>query len=153
MTGGACHQRGMTLIEVVIAIVVVATAVSAVLGVLSSSVGRSADAMIVSQGIAIAESYLEEITLKPFVDPDGIDGESAREDFDDIDDFDGLSDAGAHDQLGNPIAGLGTYSVAVAVVPSAALPGIAPADARRIDVRVQFPPYVDYVLSSYRTRY
>jgi MSHA pilin protein MshD len=151
--GGTRNQRGMTLIEVVIAIVVVATAVSAVLGVLSSSVGRSADAMIVSQGIAIAESYLEEITLKPFADPDGSDGESSRPDFDDVDDFDGLSDAGAHDQLGNPIAGLGAYAIDVAVVPSTALPGIGAADALRIDVRVQYPPYIDYVLSSYRTRY
>jgi MSHA pilin protein MshD len=142
----------MTLVELVIAIVIVAIAASAVLGVLSSSVGRSADAMIVSQAVAIAESYLEEITLKPFVDPDGIDGEAARINFDDVDDYDGLTDAGAYDQFGNPIAGLGGYTVNVGVVASAALPGVAPADTWRVDVRVQFAPYVDYVLSGYKTR-
>lgn len=145
-------QQGMTLVELVIAIVIVAIAASAVLGVLSSSVGRSADAMIVSQAVAIAESYLEEITLKPFVDPDGIDGEAARINFDDVDDYDGLTDAGAYDQFGNLIVGLGGYTVNVGVVASAALPGIAPADTWRVDVRVQFAPYVDYVLSGYKTR-
>jgi hypothetical protein len=40
----------------------------------------------------------------------------------------------------------------VGVVASAALPGVAPADTWRVDVRVQFAPYVDYVLSGYKTR-
>jgi MSHA pilin protein MshD len=142
----------MTLIEVVIAIVVVAIAASATLGVLSRSVAHSADAMILSQAVAIAEAYVEEISLKPFADPDGADGEAARADFDDADDYDGLLDNGAYDQFGNAIAGLAGYTVSVGVVPSAALPGIGGADALRIDVRVTYAPYVDYVLSAYRTR-
>lgn len=145
-------ERGMTLIEVVISIVVIAVAVSAVLGVLSRSVESSADPLVISQAVSIAEAYTEEITLKPFVDPDGIDGEALRADFDDVDDYDGLLDSGPVDQFGNAIGGLNGYTVSVAVTPSAALPNIAPADALRIDVRVQFPPYVDYTLSSYRTR-
>ena len=60
------HQQGATLVEVVISIVVIAIAVSAVLGLLSTSVGRSADALIVTQGVSIANAYLEEISLKPF---------------------------------------------------------------------------------------
>ena len=145
-------QRGLTLIEVVIAIVVIAIAVSAVLGVLASNVQRSADAMVISQGISIANAYLEEISLKAFVDPDGVDGEAARADYDDVDDYDGLVDIGAADQFGTAIASLGGYTVTVAVNASAALPGVAAADAYRIDVRVQFAPYVDYTLTGYRTR-
>jgi len=146
------NQRGATLVEVVISIVVIAIAVSAVLGLLSTSVGRSADALIVTQGVSVANAYLEEISLKPFTDPDGIDGEALRVDFDDVDDYNGLVDAGAADQFGNPIAGLGGYTVSVAVTPSAALPGVPAGDALLIEVRVQFAPYVDYTLSSYRTR-
>ncbi len=146
------RQRGATLVEVVISIVVVAVAVTAVLGVLSTSVGRSADALIVTQAVSVANAYLEEIALKPFDDPDGMDGEALRADFDDIDDYDGLVDAGAADQFGNPIAALSGYTVSVAVSPSAALPGVPVGDAMRIDVRVQFAPYVDYTLSGYRTR-
>jgi len=142
----------MTLIELVIAIVVVAIAVSAILGVLSRNVEHSADAMIMSQAVSIAEAYMEEVSLKAFADPDGIDGEALRADFDDADDYAGLVDNGAYDQFGNAIAGLAGYTVSVAVGPSTALPGIAGADALRIDVRVAYAPYIDYVLSAYKTR-
>ena len=146
------RQSGMTLIEVVISIVVIAIAVSAVLGVMSMTVQRSADALVVSQAVSIAEAYVEEITLKPFVDPDGIDGEALRTNFDDMDDYDGLLDSGAFDQFGNAISGLGDYTISVAVTPSAALPSLPAADVLRVDVRVQFAPYVDYMLSGYKTR-
>ena len=146
------RQCGATLVEVVISIVVIAVAVSAVLGVLSTSVGRSADALIITQGVSVANAYLEEISLKPFTDPDGMDGEALRVDFDDVDDYNGLVDAGAADQFGNPIAALSGYTVSVTVAPSAALPGVPAGDALLIDVRVQFAPYVDYTLSGYRTR-
>jgi MSHA pilin protein MshD len=146
------HERGMTLVETVIAIVVVAIAASAVLGVLATTVQHSSDALIMSQAVSIAEAYVEEISLKPFADPDGTDGEATRAAFDDADDYDGLVDNGAYDQFGNPIAGLGGYTVTVAAVPSGALPNIGGADALRVDVRVQYAPYVNYVLSAYKTR-
>lgn len=152
MRGRARHQRGMSLIEVVIAIVVIAIAIGGVLSVLAGGVSRSADAMIVSQGVAIAEAYLEEISLRPFSDPDGVDDETARAGFDDIDDYDGLVDTGAVDQFGNAIAGLGRYTVSVDVSVSPGLPGVGAADAYRIDVRVQYAPALDYTLSAYRTR-
>lgn len=148
----AHRQRGVTLIELVVSIVVVAIAASAVLGVLSRSVGRSADAMAMSQAVAIAEAYLEEIMLKPFADPDGSTGEAARTDFDDVSDYDGLVDTGARDQFGNALPTLSQYTVTVAVSTTAALPDVAAADARRIDVRVSYAPGVDVALSAYRTR-
>ena len=145
-------QAGVTLIEVVVSIVIIAIAVSSVLGLLASNVQRSADAMVINQGITIASANLEEISLKPFSDPDGVDGEAGRINFDDVDDYDGLFDSGAVDQFGNAISSLDDYTVSVAVNSSAALPGIASGDVYRIDVRVQFSPYVDYTLSGYRTR-
>jgi MSHA pilin protein MshD len=148
----AHREGGVTLIELVISIVVVAIAASAVLGVLSRTAGHSADAMIVAQAVAIAESYLEEITLKPFDDPDGADGEGNRADFDDLDDYHGLVDAGARDQFGNPIAGLDGYTVSVAVVGSGALTGVGAANAARVDVTVSHAPLVNLSLSGYRTR-
>jgi MSHA pilin protein MshD len=142
----------MTLIEVVISIVVIATAVGAVLGVFAKNVEKSADALIVSQAIAVAEAYLEEVTLKAFGDPDGDDTETLRGEFDDADDYDGMLDIGAADQFGNPIPELAGYTIAIDVQPTAALPGIPATDALRIDVRVQFAPFVDYTLSTYKTR-
>jgi len=152
MSLGARPQLGMTLIEVVISIVVVGIAAAAVLGVLSRNVRHSADAMVLSQAVSIAEAYIEEITLKAFADPDAMDGEVARTDFDDVDDYDGLVDVGAVDQFGTPIAALAGYTVSVSVNPSAALPSVAAADALRVDVRVQYAPYVDFYLSGYKTR-
>lgn len=152
MSAAGRPQRGVTLIEVVVSIVVVAIAVSAVLGVLASNVGRSADAMVVSQAASIAEAYAEEISLKPFTDPDGTSGESARADFDDASDYDGLVDTGAVDQFGNAIPELDEYTVSVSVSPSSALPDVGSGDALRIDVRVQYAPHVDFVLTEYKTR-
>lgn len=146
------REKGMTLIELVVSIVVIAIAVGAVLGVLSFNAGHSADAMVQRQAVSIANAYLEEIELKPFSDPDGVDGETMRSAFDDVDDYDGLVDAGAVDQFGNSIAGLASYTVSVIVTSSGALPTVPAADALRIDVRVQYPPYTDVTLTGYRTR-
>lgn len=146
------RQRGATLIELVVSIVVIAIAASAVLGVLASNVGRSADAMIMSQAVSIAEAYLEEIMLKPFADPDGIDGEALRTDFDDVDDYHGLVDAGARNQFGLALAALSQYTVSVTVGASGALPSVPGADASRIDVRVTYSPNVTVALSGYKTR-
>ena len=146
------QQSAMTLIEVVMSIVIVAIAVSSVLGVLSSNVQHSADALVVSQAVSIAEAYIEEVSLKAFSDPDGLDGETLRVDFDDADDYNGLIDGGAVDQFGNASAGLDGYTIGVTVQGSAALPNIAATDALRIDVRVTFDPHVDYTLTAYKTR-
>jgi MSHA pilin protein MshD len=145
-------ERGVTLVELVISIVIIAIAASAVLGALSSSVEHSADAMVMSQAVSIAEAYLEEVTLKPFDDPDGADGESGRVNFDDVDDYNGLVDVGARDQFDSPIGALSRYTVAVTVVASAALSGVPPVDAERVDVRVSYAPNVTLILSGYKTR-
>jgi len=147
------RQRGVTLIELCVSIVVIAIAAGAVLGVLTRSAGRSADAMIMSQAVSVAEAYLEEITLKPFADPDGTDGETLRTDFDDVDDYNGLVDVGARDQFSNAPAALSRYTVTVTVTPSSALTNVPSVDAERVDVRVTYAPNVTVALSGYRTRY
>ena len=147
------QQRGVTLVELLVSIVIVSIAAGAVLGALSLTVQGSADPMIRHQSAAIAEAYLEEILLKPITDPDGIDGEVARIDFDDVDDYDGLTDIGASDQFGNPIASLADYDVSVSVTASAGLPAAPRADALRIDVNVVRSTDINFTLSGYRLRY
>jgi MSHA pilin protein MshD len=146
------RESGATLIELIISIVIIAIAASAVLGLLSSTVGRSADAMVMSQAVAIAEAYLEEITLKSFADPDGVDGEVTRVSFDDVDDYDGLVDNGARDQFGAALAPLAAYTVTVSVAASTALAGVPGADAERIDVHVTYPGNGTVALTGYKTR-
>lgn len=66
------HQRGATLIELVIFIVIVSVAVVGILSVMNITSSRSADPMIRKQALAIAESLMEEIQLQSytFCDPD-----------------------------------------------------------------------------------
>ena len=77
-------RRGFTLVELVIAMVVISIALSGVLMVMNYTTAHSADPMIQHQAVAIAEAYLEEILLKPYADPDGVDGEGSRALFDDV---------------------------------------------------------------------
>jgi MSHA pilin protein MshD len=110
--------------------------------------------MIMSQAVSVAEAYLEEITLKPFAEPPGgVDGETLRTDFDDVDDYNGLVDVGARDQFGNAPSALSRYTVTVTVTPSSDLTGVPSADAERVDVRVTYAPNVRVALTGYRTRY
>ncbi|MGQ0546253.1 MAG: type IV pilus modification PilV family protein [Betaproteobacteria bacterium] len=68
----ASAQRGVSLVELIVFIVVVSTAVMGVLGALNVATRSSADPMLQKQALAIAEALLEEIQLQPFTycDPD-----------------------------------------------------------------------------------
>jgi MSHA pilin protein MshD len=60
---------------------------------------------------------------------------------------------GAHDQYGNAIPNLASYTVTVAVVQTSGLTGIAASNARRIDITVTDPTGIQVALSGYRTNY
>ncbi len=147
------RQSGGTLIELVIAIVIISISVSAILMALSTSLAQSADPMIRHQAVSLAEAYLEEIALKPFADPDGVDGEATRELFDDVDDYNGLVDVGARDQFNAALADLDDYTVTVAVTASSALPSIASTDLYLISVTITHAAQIDFTLSTYRANF
>ena len=147
-----CRQAGTTLIELVIAIVIISIAVSAILMVMSMTVGHSADPMIRYQAVAIAEAYLEEISLKSFADPDGVDGEANRTLYDDVDDYNGLVDVGARNQFDAALPGLGNYTVSVTVTQSA-FSGIAASDNYLINVTVTHAANINFTLSAYRPNF
>jgi MSHA pilin protein MshD len=143
------RQSGVTLIELVISIVIVAIAVSAVLGTLTYASNSSADALVRNQSVAIANAYLEEILLKPYSDPDTtVTGETARTAMDDVADYNGLSNVGARDQFDQPISGLSNYNVDVQVTDEA-LSGVA---TKRVDVTVTANGLTTR-LSGYRASY
>ena len=146
-------QRGVTLIELVVAITIVAIAAVAVLGALASITTRGANTMVRQQAVAIADAYLEEILLQPVTPPSGAATPTSRANFNDVDEYNGLLDVGARDQFGNALAPLSNYTVSVAVVPTAALPNITAANVRRIDVSVTDPTGLTVVLSGYRANY
>ncbi len=155
-------QRGATLIELVITIVIISISIAAVLGTLSSMTGHSADPMIEAQATAIAQSYLEEIMLKPYLDP--ATGTvcpaptGGRSSYDNICDYNGLVDNGAKDQTGAAPANLdlSAYKVSVTVNQAATLNNLSGSgQVLRVDVNVAYDDgsLVNITLSGYRTNY
>lgn len=67
------HQRGTTLIELIIFIVIVSIGVVGILTVLNVTVAHSADPIVQKQAQAIAEGVLEEVQLGLFAYCDGAD--------------------------------------------------------------------------------
>jgi MSHA pilin protein MshD len=147
------RQSGTTLIELVIAIMIISIAAGAILMGLSTSLQQSADPMIRHQAVAIGEAYLEEISLKSFADPDGVDGEASRDLYDDVDDYNGLVDNGARNQFNAAIADLSDYTVSVTVTASSALPSIASTDLFLISVQITHPANLDFTVSAYRANF
>src|ERR1035437_1726596 len=99
------RQRGFTLIELIIFIVVVSAGLAGILTVMNTVVKSSADPMVRKQAMALADSILEEILLKAYCDPDTVDTstmpptcgantvEAGRSTYDDVDDYHGKTNA------------------------------------------------------------
>jgi MSHA pilin protein MshD len=143
------RQHGVTLVELVTSIVVIAMAGSALLGVLGLLSRSGGTAMAQQQAQAVANAYLSEVLSKPWIDPNGMDGEALRNQFDDLDDYDGLNEAAARDQVGNAA---GNFQVRVSVVPGA-LGTLPAADVRRVDVSVNYSAGLNALATGYRTRH
>lgn len=135
------RQSGMTLIELVLAIVILGIGVSALLAIFSSTVKGSADPMLHKQMLAIAEEMMEEIVIKPYASaanpaPTGC----ARNTFNDIGDYNGYSTTSLGvicDVDGNQISSLSGYTVQVSVIADATtFAGNAVSDAQKITITV-----------------
>jgi len=155
-------QAGTTLVELVITIVILGVGLSSILLVMNRTTASSADPLILHQGVAIAEAYLEEIIDKPFADPDGSDGEASRNLYDDIDDYAAIINQVPQDQNGIAIAGLDRYRVTVLIVTTEPLgpagSQASAANTRRITVEVTTPTTAltggtPLRMSAYRTSY
>lgn len=150
------RQRGMTLVELVITIVIIGIAAAALFSAMASITARSSDPLLRQQSLSLAEAYLEEVLLQAYLDPaTGTACPSPpaqRGDYDNVCDYAGLTDAGARNARGEAIAGLGAYTVAVSVAPQA-WGGLPASDVFYIEVAVTDPASQTLVLGGYRTRY
>ena len=142
------RHSGFTLLEIITTVVVIAVAAPTLMSVFSSTIQTSADPMFQHQALSIAEAYMEEILLKDFA----IGPETTRASFDDVRDYNGLTDVGARDQANNLIAGLNDYTISVTVA-NDGLNGIAAADSLRIDITVSHAMIDNILLSVYRVNY
>lgn len=118
-------MRGFTLIEMVIAIVIIGVGLTGVLMAINTTTRSSADPLVRKQMLAIAEEMLEEVLLKPFAASGtaptnattscGATQPPARTTFDDLSDYNGYATTGICDIDGRAVIGLANYSVAVEV--------------------------------------
>ena len=165
------RQRGVTLVELVVTIVVISIGLAGILVVMDRTTRTSADPMVRQQAVAVAEAYLEEILLKPYDEstasgsPEGALGPEADETnrtlFDDVNDYHAMANNGcvtttaacptlgscACDHNGNPISSLAGYAVTVQVT-ATTLNGEA---AELVQVSVTDPGGTIVDLSGYRT--
>lgn len=153
----ATRQKGMTLIELIIFMVIVGVAMAGIVSAINFNVQHSADPVVRKQALAIAESMLEEVTLQNFSDPDGGANvvEASRDLYDDIDDYHNYSRSGIS-PINAPfttIAGLEDYNVSVTIDPAASINGISGGKAKRITVTVIGPLNTTVLLEGYRTDY
>lgn len=172
------RQRGLTIVELVMFIVIISVALVGVLQVLNLASTRSVEPLRRKQALAIAEAMLEEVELARFTFCDPTDpnaatavspaaclvaenfGREAGEvrPFDNVNDYvaaNGVPLAYATDAAG--AAFQAGYATTVTITPDAGLgPGGAtvPSDsALRIRVQVSYENNNNIVLEGYRTRY
>jgi MSHA pilin protein MshD len=153
------RQRGVTLVELIVAIVIVSVGLAGVLAALSRTTVASANPMVVKQMTAIAEGMMEEIQLRQFevaAPTEAALNGCARNHFNDVRDYHGYAQP-VCDMAGNALPLAAQMTVAVNAVAAAAGDSITAgnlpaADAIIIDVTVTSAGQ-SHVLRGWRTRY
>lgn len=151
------RMAGVTLVELIIAIVIVSAALGGLVAAFTRANVASADPVVTQQMLAIGESMMEEVLLKPFDNTPNEVAAPTRAQFNDVRDYDAGDDAapgyastGIRDIDGEPIAGLASYNVSVRVN-NVALGGVAAGDALRVTVTVTHGAR-QLALTGWRTR-
>lgn len=148
-------QKGATLIELVIAISIVAIAIFGILSVFKLSVINSANPVTNKQAVLIAEGLMEEVLSKTFTKPDGgyagPFNSASRNKFDTVTDYNNLSISPMSSINGLNVAGLGGYSATIKTA-NTALGAIGSSDSILITINV-VGPNDNFVLKGYRINY
>lgn len=141
-------SAGVTLVELLIAIVIVSIALLSVMSVFVVTTQHSADPMLRVQAQILGEGYLDEILLKKFYDPTTSrvcpGGAASHADF--VCGYNGLAET--------PITG---YSVSVSVTSSGvtlgSLNNAGVIRVLQVDVTVTSPDSASTTLTGYRANY
>jgi len=160
------EQNGMTLVEMVISIVLISIAMTAVLTVFSTTMGRSADPLWKNKSLKLAQAYLDEILSKKYDENTPVGGMPAptsiscnvagpagggRDNYDTVDDYNGLSDNPPKLVTDTDMTGYDDYTVNVTVVCAGSDVGLSDNKyAKLITVTVISPNNTTMPFSVYR---
>ena len=120
------ERRGFTLIEMVVAIVVISVGLAGVMIAFTTTTRNSADPAVRKQLLVVADQFMEEIQLKPFAaqantTPTGC----ARDTYNDVADYNCYATTGKIcDIEGTALSELSGYSISISVQ-SGTLSGVA----------------------------
>jgi len=148
------RSAGVSLVELVVFIVLVGVAMAGVFAAFNTITAASSDPEVRKQMVAIAESLMEEIELRPLACSAGC---SASRPFDSVSAYNGLSMIGITDITNVAVTGLGGYSASVTVTPTALGSGantIPNTASLLITIAVSHPSSgASLTLEGYRTHY
>jgi MSHA pilin protein MshD len=159
-------ERGATLVELVITIVIISIAIAGVVGAFSLITGRSADPLNQTRAVELAQLYMDEILTKKYGESTpqggvprqpgncalGPDGSETRATFNDVDDYNGLSEA-PKTHTNTALTGYQGFNVGVSVACAGSELGLASAEAKRIDLTISAPGNQSFVFSAYRVNF
>jgi len=161
------HKQGFTFIEMIITIVIVGIALSALTSALSTSVVQGAAPIVEGKALALAQAYIDEVLPLKFDDQSPLEGgevataESpctisnegqSRAQFDDVDDYNGVTDSPPFLlQPSFDMSQYANYSVSVSVNCAGLEAGLSANHLlKRISVTITTPENNQRVLSVYR---
>jgi MSHA pilin protein MshD len=172
-------RRGFTLIEMIVVIVVLAVALTGVTLVIQRTVLQSPVALVQTRAMELAQAYLDEILTKRFDEntgnggmprcnstdngaqactatiPSADPGETTRQSFDDVDDYDGLNEQPPVSIVtGTASTIYDDYRVQVSVAYAGTELGLVNNQmAKRITVTITTPLGTTIPVSAYRVNY
>ena len=144
-------QRGVTLVELIVALVLAGVVMSGIWTAWTLMVTRSANPLVSRQQLAIAQSLLREIELQPLPGTAVAAALPGRTGFASILDYNGLVMNGITDVEGATVPGLGGYGASIGVA-SSALAGVPASDGWWITVDVLGPTGDTLKLASWRSK-
>lgn len=161
-------QRGATLVELVITIVIISVAIAGVVGAFALISSRSADPLNQTRAVELAQLYMDEIITKKYDDATpqggqprytggcniGSEGSEDRGTYDDVDDYNEIDGEAPRSALG-PIDGYSGFTVTVDVQCAGGDAGVdlPSSEAKRIDLTITIPGGSDFVFSAYRANF
>jgi MSHA pilin protein MshD len=146
------RSAGVSLVELVVFIVLVGVAMAGVFAAFNTINAASSNPEVRKQMVAIAESLMEEVELRPFACSAGCSGSRP---FDSVSAYN-IPLAGITDMTNAPVVGLEAYKASVTVAPMALGSGvntIASAASFLITVQVTHTSGASFTLEGYRTHY